>query len=384
MSCRFLDNLTLRTLLAPVSEEEFRARYWENEPLIIQRQNPDFYSGLFTLREFEEAIMRSPTYVMTANEAKHKTARRVPGLEALLEDMRDGDTLVLPQLNRHEPKLARLCRQLSAELGHPSHTNLYLTPPHTKGFTPHWDYQEAFILQLWGSKHWKIERERRSLWTGSDERDDDLELRDNPYCVTLKQGDLIYVPRGFVHAVEASSEPSLHVTLEVLTVRVETLVHAAVTAAGRGDASLAMALPLGFMQAGREEIVRRVTGAIRRMADERFVGAVVDQYLDELVRRYPLDISGQLVEFYDPLPLRLEDVVGPRPGTVYRMHAGVDPVRINVGTRSIAFPGTFRDALTFALETPTFRVGEIPGGLEDEEKIAFIGRLMEEGLTVRK
>jgi len=383
MGCRFLDTLTLRSLLAPVSEEDFRANHWEKKPLIIRRQNPDFYADLFTLRDFEEAIMRSPTLLMTANEAKRKTSTKVLGLEKLLADMRDGDTLVLPQLDHHDPNLGRLCRQLSAELGHPSHTNLYLAPAHAKGFTPHWDHQEAFILQLWGSKQWKIERERRSFWTGSDERDEDLDLRDDHDSVTLEQGDLIYIPRGFVHAVESRSEPSLHITLEVLTIRLETLVHVIITAARRRDTSLAMALPLGFVKGGRDEVVRRATAAIRRI-DEAFVSAVVDQYLDELVGKYPLDISGQVVDFYQPTPLQLEDVVGPRPGVVYRMRAGKDHVRVNVGTRSILFPTLFRDALVFALETPVYRVAEIPGELQDDEKIAFITRLMEEGLTVRK
>jgi ribosomal protein L16 Arg81 hydroxylase len=384
MQCRFLDQLTLRSLLAPVSQEDFRAHYWEKRPLIVQRQNPDFYADLFTLSDFESAIMRSPAYVMTANEAKHKTAKPVPGLEKLLQDMRDGDTLALPQLNRHEPKLDRLCRQLSSELGHPSHTNLYLTPPHAKGFTPHWDYQEAFILQLWGSKRWNIERERRSFRTGGDERDDDLELRADCDSVTLEPGDLIYIPRGFVHAVETGSQPSLHITLEVLTIRLEALVHVIVTAARRREPSLASALPLGFMQDGRDEIVRRVTAALRQITDEAFIGSVVDQYLDELVSKYPLDISGQLVAFYQPVPLRLEDIAGSRPGIVYRLHAGEDPVRVNVGTRSIAFPGLFRDALIFALKTPAYRVEEIPGGLNEEEKIAFVARLLDEGLAIRK
>src|SRR6185312_5394473 len=110
--------------------------------------------------------------------------------------------------------------------------------------------------------------------------------------------------------------PSLHITLEVLTIRLETLVHATITAARRREPSLAMALPLGFMQGGRDEMVRRVTTALRRIADEKFVGSFVDQYLDELVSKYPVDISGQLVDFYESAPLRLEDVAGPRSGIV--------------------------------------------------------------------
>lgn len=35
-------------------------------------------------------------------------------------------------------------------------TNVYLTPPQSQGFAPHYDDIEAFIIQLEGSKYWKL------------------------------------------------------------------------------------------------------------------------------------------------------------------------------------------------------------------------------------
>jgi hypothetical protein len=66
------------------------------------------------------------------------------------------------------------------------------------------------------------------------------------------------------------------------------------------------------------------------------------------------------------------------------MHVSDDSVRLNFGARSIVFPGFFREALDFALNTPSYRIREIAGELEDEEKIVFIERLIEEGLVVRQ
>lgn len=34
--------------------------------------------------------------------------------------------------------------------------NLYLTPPDSQGFAPHYDDIEAFVLQIEGKKLWKI------------------------------------------------------------------------------------------------------------------------------------------------------------------------------------------------------------------------------------
>jgi len=67
MTCRFLESLTLGSLVAPVPEEEFRSRYWEQQPLIVHRKNRDYYDDLFTLQDFDEATLRSADYVKMAN-----------------------------------------------------------------------------------------------------------------------------------------------------------------------------------------------------------------------------------------------------------------------------------------------------------------------------
>ncbi|TMJ68780.1 MAG: hypothetical protein E6G83_04070 [Alphaproteobacteria bacterium] len=102
------------------------------------------------------------------------------------------------------------------------------------------------------------------------------------------------------------------------------------------------------------------------------------------MRTYPLDLSDQIVDFFRPRPLCIDDIVGVRRAIVYQMHNGDDSVRINYGARAIVFPSLFREALEFALNRPAFVIREIPGHLEDEERIAFAERLLEEGLVVRK
>jgi hypothetical protein len=389
MASRFLENLTLRSLIAPVTEKEFRDRYCEQRTLIVHRRDPAYYDDLFTLRDFDEAITRSPDYVKIADAATKKNRRHggetVSGLEAILNDMREGSTLVLDQLHNREPKLGLLCRLLAQELGHSFQTNLYLTPPNGQGFTPHWDNHDVFILQVVGSKHWRIENGRRIFPAKGDTMGEDgRELQGELDSFTLEQGDLIYIPRGFVHAAECGSEPSLHITLGVIPAFLEDLLQVAIKAAVKRDERLRIALPFGFMRGGREGLVKDAMAALREVTDETFLSAVVDQYRDELVRKFPLDVSGQVVDFFHPTPLVVGDVVGPRRGIVYRMNVGNDSVRLNFGARSIVFPGFFREALDFALNTPAYAIRDIAGELQDEERIVFAERLMQEGLVVRK
>src|SRR5438270_856782 len=112
MTCRFLDNLTLGALIAPVTEEEFCTRYWERMSLMVFRNNPGFYGDLLTLQDFDRAISSAPAYVKAAEAKSKKSVRNesetASGLERTLAEMRAGSTLVLDQLQQREPKLGLL------------------------------------------------------------------------------------------------------------------------------------------------------------------------------------------------------------------------------------------------------------------------------------
>jgi len=389
VKCQFLENLSLASLIAPVRKEEFLSRYWEKEPLIISRGDPDYYSGLFSIKDFDEAITRDPAYVKMANAAANKNAsyktEATRGLEGFLAAMRDGGTLVLDQLHNKDPNLGLLCRVLATEFSHRFQTNLYLTPPGGRGFTPHWDNHDVFILQMEGFKHWKIEKERRASPKKSEPMGDEgRELRGEIHTFTINQGDIVYIPRGFVHAAECGSEPSLHITLGVTGMYWEDLMHSLIRAMAQRDENLRGPIPFGFMNENSEKLVKLTTEILRQAADGAFLSAFVDEFRDECVKGYKLDISGQVLDFMRPSQLLITDVVGPRRGTVYQIHPGEESVRVNFGARSIDFLGIFKEALDFALKTPSFAIGALPGDLEDVEKVVLVERLMQEGLIVRK
>ncbi len=357
--------------------------------MVVARQRPDYYGDLFTLQNFDEAVSRSPSYVKIANAAANKTValtvQTAKDLEAILEDARAGGTLVLDKMHEREPKLGLLCRVLAAELGHLFQTNLYLTPPQGRGFGPHWDDHDVFILQVLGCKHWKIEKQRRAFPS----RDENMgpegrELLGEIDSFVLEQGDLVYIPRGFVHAAESGAELSLHITLGVRARFWEDLLHAVVKAAGLRDERIRHALPLGYNKAQRDGLIFRLANTVRGLNDESFLAGVVDQYLDDLVTLHPLDVSNQVAFFFSPKDkLCLASAVGARRAIAYQSHVADETVRVNYGARTIVFPSIFREALEFALQRPIFVVRDIPGDLEDEERIAFAERLLEEGLLVR-
>lgn len=388
-SVPFYESASIQRLVWPVSGEEFLARYWEKKPLIVHRANPDYYGDLFTLQDFDAAMKSNRGYVKTA-EATTKSQSKHNGtgpeaLEAVLNDMRGGHTLILDTMHQHNSKLGSFCSLLAQETGDRFQTNLYLTPPNGKGFQPHWDNHDVYILQVLGSKHWKVEKTRRVLpETDARIEDEGRELRGEVYEFTLQQGDMVYIPRGFVHAAECGSECSLHVTLGLNYNSWNQLLMAAIKAAVLRDDSLRLSLPAGYMKGDGAGIIKRVSAVLREAADPAFLAQVLDQYRDEIVQKASIDISGQIESFFRPRELGLDDKFGVRPGLFYTIRKGEETVILKVGTRVITFPDFFGEALEFALQSPSYAVRDLPGDLEDDLKLVFIERLMQEALLIRK
>ncbi|HET7085334.1 MAG TPA: cupin domain-containing protein [Rhizomicrobium sp.] len=385
----FRDTVTIQSLVAPVSEEEFRARYWEKKPLIVHREDPGYYGDLFTLKDFDESITRGPSYVKTAEATAKKQARyqgaTPTALEKVMADMREGHTLILDAMHGFDPKLKLLCGRLGQETGQTFQTNIYLTPPNGKGFGAHWDNHDVFVLQVLGSKHWKVEKNRRAF----PDRDASIEeegreFRGDVYEFTLQQGDMVYIPRGYVHAAECGSENSMHITLGALINTWDDLLIGAVRAATLQDEGLRHALPLGYMRGDGSGIVKRMQEVFRNMADPAFLTPVLERFRDEIVTKAPLSISGQIEFFFERAELKIDDKVKARPGVFYTIRKGEESVTLNVGTRTITFPGFFGEALEFALNSPGYAIRDLPGDLGDEERLVFIERLMQETLVVRQ
>ena len=134
-----------------------------------------------------------------------------------------GATIVLQALHRVWPPIIDFVGALADELGHPVQANAYVTPPQNQGFDDHYDVHDVFVLQVAGTKRWRI---HAPVW--------DAPLRDQPWTdrraavqraaaepplieAVLEPGDCLYLPRGFLHAATALGGVSTHLTLGVHT-----------------------------------------------------------------------------------------------------------------------------------------------------------------------
>ncbi|WP_327121910.1 cupin domain-containing protein [Streptomyces sp. NBC_01341] len=173
---------------------------------------------------------------------------------ALWRAFADGATLVLQALQRTWAPVADFSAGLGSELGHPVQANAYVTPPQSRGFDDHYDVHDVFVVQVEGTKRWVVHRPvhpdplRDQPWTAFRSAVAEAACGEAHTDTVLEPGDVLYLPRGWLHAAQAQGEISIHLTLGVHTwtrhALAEQLARAALDAL-RDDPEMRTSLPLG-------------------------------------------------------------------------------------------------------------------------------------------
>jgi hypothetical protein len=80
---------------------------------------------------------------------------------------------------------------------------------------PHYDDVEVLVLQLEGTKSWKLYHPSLSLPRAHSGDFDHSEIGEPFRTVDLQPGDLMYLPRGVIHEARTSDTTSVHMTISV-------------------------------------------------------------------------------------------------------------------------------------------------------------------------
>ncbi len=252
--------------------DRFAVEVWGRTASLSRREDlPRGFADLFWLDAVDTLVsrqgLRTPFLRVARNGQTLPAGRftRGGGVGATVADQvaddqlarlfADGCTVVLQGLHRVWSPVVDFAQDLMADLGHPVQVNAYVTPPQSQGFGAHYDVHDVFVLQVAGEKHWTVHAPVRVA-----------PLRDEPWAdrraaveraaagepvldVTLRPGDALYLPRGFLHAAQALGGTSAHLTVGIHPWTRHHLVEQVLAGLGRAetDASTALrtALPLG-------------------------------------------------------------------------------------------------------------------------------------------
>lgn len=274
------------SLISPVKTDTFFKEFWEQKPLLIQRDDPalaTYYQSLFRLTDLKSLCSRGMYYGRDVNVCRcvngKKKVLNKDGKAHFLQLRKDFDqkraTIQFHQPQRFKDELWRIQEKLECYFGSLVGSNVYITPAGSQGLPPHYDDVEVFILQLEGEKHWRLYHPTVPL-----AREYSVEAEDRigrpTHEFTLKPGDLLYFPRGTIH--QADTPPGLahstHVTISTYQNNswgdfLLDTISGLVFDAAKEDVALRAGIPRQLLLQAESTTVatRRLSGFLRMLAE---------------------------------------------------------------------------------------------------------------------
>jgi hypothetical protein len=390
------------------SVEAFAESHWGRAPLLsTAAQLGAPFSDLFDASAVDELVSRRGLRTPFLRMAKDgtvlasKTFTRGGGAGATINDQAaddrvlrqidDGATLVLQALHRTWPPLVDFAAGLSSDLGHPVQINSYITPAANRGFAPHYDVHDVFVLQVEGRKRWRIHAPvvpdplDNQPW---EQHREAVEARaaDEPLidCV-LEPGDVLYLPRGTIHAAEALGETSIHLTVGVHPVTRYQLVRQLLEAA-EGEPTLRASLPMGVDLSDPDVLSPHLAAtvhALKEHLDRAGADRVAERIGTRLMNLTRPEPIGPLAQLRAAEALDADAELRLRSSLRHRLSEDADQLTLAFLDRTVTLPVATAAGLKTVLAGEPFRPRDLPG-LDAEEQLTLARRLLREGVIVRR
>jgi len=396
------------TRCVAVEPDVFAAQYWGRRPLLSRGGAlPRDFTDLLSPAAVDELIasrgVRAPFLRMAKDGAllDRGCYLDAAGFGAEMPDQVDsarvlaqfaaGATLVLQGLHRLWPPVIDFVRDAVDDLGHPVQANAYITPPGNRGFDPHYDVHDVFVLQVSGEKRWLVHEPVHpdplpsQPWT--DHRSAiAARAEDAPVIDTvLAAGDALYLPRGWIHSAASQDATSIHLTIGVSAVTgVDVLRALADTMAGEPEfrKSLPMGLDVadtGALAAIASKVLAALTDTVREHGAELGEGVAARMGRRHAERTRPVAVA----------PLATLDAAAAAATTTVRWRRGllatVDEVdgrvRLRLPDRTITFPVSCAPAL-LALHSGVAADAATLPGLDPQDGTVLLRRLLREAVVV--
>ncbi len=391
----------LPLLLQPIEPETFLRETWEKKPLAVARNDTAYFRTLFALSDIDTVIAFTrpkfsqpddlkPGGVPTRNFIQGLLADEEMSPTVTYPDVAEvrrvfdrGKTIILTAMQCRWGPVATLCRRLEERFGCPVHTNLYLTPPGSQGFAPHYDTHEVFVLQIEGTKHWRLYGPGREQPLPPEKATFSPDQLGPPTLeAVVRPGDVLYMPRGHIHEAFTSDTLSLHLTVGIKVYRWADLLHQAIDIVSARDVRLRASLPPGLLIGNAAP---SPDGQFRELLQVLVEGARADEAVGRLASAF----LGQLTSLpgasfaacFDADKVGPDTVLERAPGALCRI------VKLEDGRASLQFPGGSLEgppkiaaALHFIAHTPRFAVRSLPDDLTTDGKLVLLRRLVRDHL----
>ena len=385
--------IELEKAISPISLSSFENDYFEKKPLLISRENPSYFRDLLSIEDIDTYLERKDIRYPAIRLVKdglelpqtdylknlpfgNQTFDRVIDNDRLFTLFGEGATIVFQALHRTLAPLSLFCQKIEKYFSFPLQTNIYLTPQTSQGFAAHYDNHDVFIFQTHGSKLWKV-------------YDSPIYLPTKPFDkknwtptlpqieVELKEGDTLYIPRGYVHEAFTTNNVSLHITLGLLTYTWIDILRLLTAGSHKIEK---FRDSYRFDKISEEETKTKMKLLVNQLIDSADYSAVKNEFQTKLIKKALSSDSGRIKDLININDLTLNSSLSVRDEINFSITSENEYLIISFYNKRISLPFYVTDTITEILNLGSFKIGNIGNKLDDSSKLLLCSKLLKEGL----
>lgn len=388
-------------ILDPIDSDFFFKNHYEKKPLVIKRQHPSYYDSILTIEDINSFLAQAHLFYPMVRVVK--ASEKVPSANysyfisspnsGLSENIIDKDklfyyfyngfTIILKSYERQNIDLLYLRHEFEKKFFSRAHTNIYLTPRNAQGFPAHFDLHDVFILQIHGSKEWNVYDSPIELPSTNKELSEINWVKPKEYLtVLLEQGDLLYIPRGFVHEAKAQNDASIHITLGIPTYKNSDLLREAIFGL---EHTLFFRKSLPLLQSDNKEIEVAFKRYLSEYIEKCDVKGLIEKIKDNFIDTRLFSPKNSLIDYMNIDSVNLATLLKQKTGIFYKTSRNGNKIELRFNNKVIKFPLFVELAFDHILDDKKFKISDLPDTIADESKIIICKKLIMEGfLTILK
>jgi len=374
---------SLDDIVSPLPVSEFLRAFREKRRMHIKALDPKRAESLLPWWDLESLVSLHGFHDIEVMKNGMVIPPQLYEAEANMSTLHDvlaqGASIIVSQIHLKMPRIQWLATAVERELNVVVGVNAYCSFSAGGAFKPHWDRHDVLVVQIHGTKVWRI-------WDATVDNpvgrsvDAQHDITAAP-CeeLQLSPGDVLYIPRGETHAAAVSGGGSLHLSFGFETLKgVDVVVDHLNAAAGRDEFLRADLPPRGAtaeLRAHEQELKAR----LHRLVDDLDLEQLLEH---DATSRPPVpqislapaeaatDVLRLALRRRIPLPERGEDDAA-QPVTIGGAEYLVSAAAVDVLRHLFASDGQSRQALLATLG-PLRQHAAIANGLRELSRLGFL------------
>ncbi len=381
-------------LIQPYSKQDFFENTWQKNAIQLASKRPHHFERFFSAHDLERTLEygqpKPPSIRLASTTANEKVTPPYNStgrldIDKLRKYYLSGQTVIVNNVEDFDANVAMLVQALQKEISCRAQVNAYLTPPSAQGFNPHYDTHDVIVMQIEGEKLWRV-HDKDSVCPLNELTNGDPRLREattEPTQIKLTAGDVLYMPRGWIHEAETTETASLHLTIGIHPPLGKDLLAAALECACRVHPQFREPLPVGFLGSPEAKplLQQQFAELLHLFTETASVEQATGVIEDELVRRGRSGGDGHLFSDMNKLhAIATDSKVERRQDVPCRLVDTDKGIGLQFLGSVIEGPPAFEPAMRFVMQqTDAFKVGTLPD-LEPDHQRALMASLITDGL----